>query len=69
MIVDVQYTPEFRASRPRQLLEWPHDAGAGRNFDISPDGKSFVTVRSDEGAAQGQLRLVLNWLQDLTARK
>jgi serine/threonine-protein kinase len=70
MVVDVQFTPEFRAGRPRQLLEWPQEAGASsRNFDISPDGRSFVMVRTDEGGVQDQLRVVLNWLQDLTSRK
>jgi serine/threonine protein kinase/Tol biopolymer transport system component len=69
MVVDVQFTSEFRAGRPRQLLEWPQDAGAFRNFDISPDGRSFVMVRTDEGGTQNQLRVVLDWLQDLTKRK
>ena len=70
MMVDVQLTPEFRASRPRQLLEWPQGSATSRNFDIAPDGRSFVMVRTDEGGgARDQLRVVLNWLTDLATRQ
>jgi Tol biopolymer transport system component len=68
MVVDVQYTPELRAGRPRQLLEWPHEAVAFRNFDIAPDGRSFVMVRTDEGVTRDQLRVVLNWSEELKRR-
>ena len=43
------------------------------NWDIHPDGESFVVVRgiNDGGAAGGglgALQLVVNWLHELIAR-
>ena len=36
------------------------------NYDVTPDGERFVMV-ADESAS-GRLNLVLNWLEELTAR-
>ena len=69
LVAAIQFTPELRAGRPQQILEWPHPEGPSRNFDVSPDGRSFVMVRTDDGGAQDQLRVVLNWLQNLTPAK
>jgi hypothetical protein len=41
-------------------------AGVGRNYDISPDGKRFLTIREPSGeTARAELNLVLNWFEEL----
>jgi hypothetical protein len=41
----------------------------GRNYDVAPDGKRFVMVRSDEPEPTARIHVVLNWLEDLTFRR
>jgi Tol biopolymer transport system component len=69
MAVSVAATREFSADRPRRLFETRFDTGDnGPNYDVSPDGKWFVTPRSDRGSAPPELHLVLNWFSEVTAR-
>ena len=47
--------------------------GETRNHDIAPDGNTFITVgdatRTESGAlAAPQIRVVLNWMEDLKQR-
>jgi hypothetical protein len=58
-------------SRPSVAFQFafPPRAGPGRLFDLSPDGQRFVAVRAiaqkDEAAQPNQLRMILNWDQEL----
>ena len=48
-----------RDLRGRNLLDLP-------DFDIAPDGKSFVMVKPDEEYGKAtEIRLVLNWFEEL----
>ena len=38
-------------------------------YDVAPDGQSFVMVQQDFGGAEeAELRVVLNWFEELTRR-
>jgi hypothetical protein len=43
--------------------------GLARSFDVNPDGQHFIAVRnvaqSDEAAHPNQLRIILNWDEEL----
>ena len=51
MVVDVQTEPEFLASSPRVLFNYrekkysPGNFYTFPNWDIAPDGKSFIMLR------------------------
>jgi eukaryotic-like serine/threonine-protein kinase len=68
MAVDVSIRdgePVF--SSPRVLFEQQYDFGPGQttpNYDVSPDGQSFVMVKRE--SASTRLNVVLNGFDDLT---
>jgi Tol biopolymer transport system component len=69
LVVPVATNPRFRAGAPQVLLEGQYEIGTWvwyPNFDIAPDGKSFVMIKADEsrGKATG-VRVVLNWFEEL----
>ncbi len=69
MAVGVQTQPTFSLGRPRALFEGRYaEAEVGRNYDVSPDGRHFVMIRSDEAEPPVHLHVVLNWFEDLSAR-
>src|SRR2546422_5330935 len=69
MVVSVAPKGTFSAGRPQRLFEIRFDAGDnGPNYDVSPDGKSFVMPRRNQGATSAELHLVLNWFGEVTAR-
>jgi Tol biopolymer transport system component len=69
MVVSIASTAAFSASRPRRLFEGRFDAeDNGPNYDVSPDGKWFVMSRNEQGTAPGELNVVLNWFNEITAR-
>ena len=68
MGVAVQTQPAFRAGLPRVLFEGPVETrtAPARNFDVSPDGGSFVMVaRGRTEAGPRQVSVVLGWFQEL----
>ncbi len=44
----------------------------GREYDVTPDGQQFLTLKSDNGADgtgdRGQIVVVQNWHEELKAR-
>jgi serine/threonine-protein kinase len=70
MAVPVATEPTFQLEKPRPLFEAPYaDAGATyANYDVTPDGQSFVMVRTDEELASTRLVVVLNWFEELRSR-
>jgi eukaryotic-like serine/threonine-protein kinase len=67
MVVAVNTQGAFTASRPRLLFTGPFTRTAGRiNYDISPDGESFVMLDSGElSGAATQVNVLLNWTEEL----
>ena len=37
-------------------------------YDVFPDGKRFVAVRNDQPATDDEIRVVLNWTEELKTR-
>jgi serine/threonine-protein kinase len=52
---------------PTPLFDGPFDVGAN-NFDVSPDGASFVMIEADATARHTQVEVVLNWQEELKQR-
>ena len=62
MRVEVEIEPVFRAARPEVLFEGSYLPG---HYDISPDGKRFVMVKtSTGGTAPRELIVVENWFEE-----
>ncbi len=70
MGVTVTSEEPFQASRPQPLFEASYDdAGvASRGYDITPDGQSFIVVRSERESVATQVHVVLNWFEELKRR-
>ena len=68
MVVPVQKEPTFKAQAPRLLFEGSYSdgySGLVSNYDVSPDGQRFVMVTEAEGETFPQIRVVLNWFEEL----
>jgi len=71
--LDVQTQPTFSMiGRPTALPIRGFTGTGPRNYDISPDGNSFVMIAPDEskpgGQLPSQLNVALNWLEELKQR-
>ena len=75
--VDLTFQPNFSVSAPKLLFEqqaYTRQLVAGWliNWDIHPDGQSFVVVRGTNeggcGSGLGEVHLVVNWFEELKAR-
>jgi hypothetical protein len=66
MAVPVDRTSGLRPGTPRMLFRGRFTGVGGEmSFDVSPDGRRFVFVKSDEAAALNQLTIVQNWIGGL----
>ena len=66
MAVEVQTSATFHALTPKMLFETTNTGG----FDVSPDGRRFLMVKSAAvpQAQQIEMRVVLNWFEELRRR-
>jgi serine/threonine-protein kinase len=62
-VVEVETEHEFRAGASQLLFEAP--PGALPSFDVAPDGEHFLMNLPEEGAAQAQINVVVNWFEEL----
>jgi dipeptidyl aminopeptidase/acylaminoacyl peptidase len=68
MAVPVTLQPAFTVGKSRRLFEGPYElpsTGGNPYYDVAPDGR-FVMIRSVDPAAGRQLRVVLNWFEELS---
>jgi eukaryotic-like serine/threonine-protein kinase len=71
MSVPVKRGPMWTAGRPTKLIDVPYFRGGGGNdsrmYDVSPDGKRFLTIKQDVSSNQPAARIVVvqNWLEEL----
>jgi hypothetical protein len=70
--VEVQTNPAFRAGQPRALFEL-HGVTPVLLFsslwDVAPDGKRFLVIKTPESQAAGtKLQVVENWFEELRRR-
>jgi serine/threonine-protein kinase len=75
MSVDVQTRPSFVFGKPAPLPIkgfWHNGApGNPRAFDMTPDGKQFIVMRSPDAAnsrQSQQINVVINWFRELQER-
>ncbi len=70
MAVPIETVPELQLGKPQNLFEAPFDeAGAPyANYDVTPDGKGFTMVRSEEELSSTRLIVVVNWFEELRRR-
>jgi len=64
MAIDVQTSPQFRASTPKLLFE---KRDANGSYDVGPDGKRFLMIKQPavQQAAAEQVNVVVNWFEEL----
>jgi Tol biopolymer transport system component len=69
LAVSVSTMPRFRTGAAQVVVEGQYEGNSWNqtpNFDIAPDGKSFVMVKSDEEWGRStEIRVVLNWFEEL----
>jgi serine/threonine-protein kinase len=54
--------------RPAKLLDLPARAANPGSIEMSPDGTRFLMLERVDEAARPEIRLVLNWTEDVRAR-
>jgi Tol biopolymer transport system component len=66
LAVSIQRGPRFQISTPQVVLESPHLLRAlARNYDVFPDGQSFLMVKTKHPAYTTELHVILNWFEEL----
>jgi serine/threonine-protein kinase len=66
MAVAVATGASFRAGKPRRLFAGPYSGESHEPaFDVSPDGRRFLMIKSDDAATLRQINAVLNWSEEL----
>ena len=72
MVVPIKAKPSFSVEVPKMLFEFKDAATeveGFRGFDLAPDGQHFVMIqKSEESTPPTQLRVVLNWFEELKAK-
>jgi hypothetical protein len=63
MTAPVDLSSEEPVGRPRPLFTVGPDIAT--DFDVSPDGQRFLMIRSESSSRPTEIRLVLNWFEDL----
>ena len=56
----------FVAGTPARLFDGPFDTTQNANYDIFPDGMTFVMVEADPDARPTRLQVILNWSEELS---
>ena len=71
MTVPISATASFVYGQPQTLFDLsPYYASTGRMYDVSPDGKRFLTVKSlgDESTQRPPIVVVSHWFDEVKAR-
>ena len=69
MSVSVDSSAGFRVGRPRRLLSGPYRGESQEAaFDVSPDSRRFLMIKSDAAATLRQINAVENWFEELKRR-
>jgi Tol biopolymer transport system component len=58
----------FVPSTPRAVVRLPQAPGAHRGFDVSADGRRFLTIGGQTSTERAEINVVLNWLEELKKR-
>jgi len=68
MAVEVNTEPAFSAATTHKLFEGKYAWQRQLNYDVAPDGQRFVLIKPQGGGASHELRVVLNWFEELKAK-
>jgi Tol biopolymer transport system component len=69
MAVSVDTGASFRVGKPHRLFAGPYRGESQEPaFDVSPDGRRFLMIKSDAAATLRQINIVQNWFEDLKHR-
>jgi Tol biopolymer transport system component len=71
MVVSVQTQPTFAPGRAQVLFQASYEVmdGVRPNFDVTPDGQRFLTIKAAESSSRpAQIDVVLNWFEELKRR-
>jgi dipeptidyl aminopeptidase/acylaminoacyl peptidase len=58
----------FSAGRPQTLFEGPFPNIPGYSYDVTTDGQRFLMAREAVTGRSREIRIVLNWFEDLKRR-
>ncbi len=61
LAVSVETEPAFTARKPRLLFEGRYET----DYDVSTDGRHFVMIRTEYASSPTEIRVVLNWFDEL----
>ncbi len=66
MAVSYNTSPKFSTELPQVLFEGDYLNVSGRSYDVSPDGRRFLLLKSSEDPSrQTQLNVVTNWFEEV----
>ena len=69
MAVSVDAGAGLRPGKPRRLFAGPYRGESQEPaFDVSPDGRRFLMIKSDDAATLRQINVVQNWVEELKQR-
>jgi protein kinase-like protein/WD40 repeat protein len=70
MAVEIRTSPLLKVGRPRALFEGPFRRARNSEWSFAPlpDGQHFVVVKADSQEPVREIRLLLNWFDDLKQR-
>jgi eukaryotic-like serine/threonine-protein kinase len=69
MAVSVDTGASFHAGKPRRLFAGPYRGESQEPaFDVSPDSRRFLMIKSDDAATLRQINAVQNWFEELKRR-
>jgi serine/threonine protein kinase/Tol biopolymer transport system component len=69
MAVSVGTGANFRAGKPQRLFAGPYRGESQElAFDVSPDSRRFLMIKSDDAATLRQINAVLNWFEEVKHR-
>jgi hypothetical protein len=65
--VDITTGPPITVGTPRVIFKRRYTRGDGvwPNYDVTPDGRRLLMIRSTAQDAPSRVNVVLNWLDDL----
>ena len=67
--VNVEYAPTFSAGRPQVLFSGNYDAAAigHQHYDVAHEGEKFLMIKHGETIGPREVRVVINWAEELGA--
>jgi serine/threonine-protein kinase len=67
LAVDIESEPALRSGAPRELFRGRYDLSPNghQHYDIAPDGQHFAVIRLGGDEDPGELRLIVDWAQEL----